>query len=143
MIKYLNLLKYEFKTILRDPVNLYMCIFPLIILALSSYVFPVILKSVESGQETAQRSPCLAFVYRSGLQWFPLQPWLPSFSWNIRMNPHFTPSPSPQCRLPAISDFKMAYLYFMSVISGIVVLWGTKVIAGQSILSEAYLYLIT
>lgn len=47
MKKYLSLLKYELKPVLRDPVNLFMCLFPVIVLILSCYVFPLIMESVD------------------------------------------------------------------------------------------------
>ena len=47
MSKYLSLLKYEGKTIVRIPMNLYMCLFPIIVLFLSSFVFPMIFESID------------------------------------------------------------------------------------------------
>ena len=47
MSKYLSLLRYEARTIVREPVNLYMCLFPALVLLLSTVVFPMILQSLD------------------------------------------------------------------------------------------------
>ena len=52
MSKYLSLLKYEAKTIIRDPINLYMCLFPVIMLFLSIYIFPMIFETIDPMQGT-------------------------------------------------------------------------------------------
>ena len=47
MQKYLSLLRYEAKTIVRDPINLYMCTYPVMVLLLSCWVFPMIFESMD------------------------------------------------------------------------------------------------
>ncbi len=62
MKKLLGLLKYEAKTIFRDPLNFYMCLFPLIILVLSGYVFPKIFGSLDLMQEVMLKAATMLFL---------------------------------------------------------------------------------
>ena len=62
MSKYLSLLKYEGKTIVRDPMNLYMCLFPIIVLFLSSFVFPMIFESIDPTQAAALKMTMLLLL---------------------------------------------------------------------------------
>ena len=62
MNKYISLLKYEAKTIIRDPINLYMCLFPIIIHLLSSFVFPIILESIDPMQSPVLRLTMLLLL---------------------------------------------------------------------------------
>ena len=55
MGKYLYLLKYELKTIVRDPLSLYMCSFPVILLILATAVFPLIFRSMDVANDAALR----------------------------------------------------------------------------------------
>ena len=62
MSKYLSLLRYESKTIVRDPMNLYMCLFPIVMLFLASFVFPLIFESADLLQETMLKAAMLLLL---------------------------------------------------------------------------------
>ncbi len=132
MNKYLSLFKYEAKTILRDPISLYMCFFPVIILILSAYVFPMIFESMDPANRAAQQMTILlllVFVIAMGSYFI------------AAMATFLLIENKDECTLHTIAvtpigtsgyiQFKMAYVYIMSVISTIIIILGTKLIAGD------------
>ena len=87
MGKYLSLFRYEVKTIIRDPINIYMCLFPIIILALSSFVFPMIFESIVPMQETVLKVTMLLLIVII-LAFGPFLAAMAAFLlWTTRMNP--------------------------------------------------------
>jgi fluoroquinolone transport system permease protein len=131
MNKYLSLLKYEAKTIIRDPMNIYMCVFPMVILILSAFVFPIILKSFGPGKGVAlQLTTLLLLIIILVFGAFCLS----------AMATFLLLENKDECTLNTIAVtpigasgyimFKMTYIYIMSVITTIIVLLGTKLIAG-------------
>lgn len=132
MKKYLYLLKYEAKTIIRDPMNLYMSFFPIIVLILSSFVFPMIFDSIdpEKGSTLQITMLILIIIILSFGNFF-----LAAMATFLLLD-H-----KDECTLNTIAvtpigasgyiKFKMTYVYIMTVISTVVVLVGTKLIAGE------------
>ncbi|NLX70961.1 MAG: hypothetical protein GX024_08760 [Clostridiales bacterium] len=132
MNKYLSLFKYEAKTIIRDPINLYMCLFPVIILFLSSFVFPMIFESMDPMQGAVHRTTMLLLLivilafgsfFLAAMATFMLLDHKDENTLNtIAVTPVGT---------SGYLKFKMAYIYLMSVIGSIIILLGTKWIAGD------------
>ena len=110
---------------LFDPMNLYMCLFPIVMLFLASFVFPLIFESADLLQETMLRPLCSCSWCILALDPFSWRPWLPFCSWNRRMN-----TPAHHCRYSrwcrGYLRFKMAYIYVMSVLGNTVILLGTS-----------------
>jgi fluoroquinolone transport system permease protein len=131
MKKYLYLLKYEVKTILRDPLSLYMCSFPLILLILATAVFPFIFKSMDAANDAALRVTMLIVL----LVVLTLGSFFLSFLTALLLVEN-----KDEHTLAAIAvtpagtsgyiRFKLVYIYIMSIISAMLVLFGTKYIAG-------------
>ena len=131
MKKYLSLLKYELKTVLRDPVNLFMCLFPVIVLILSCYVFPLIMESVDPTKGmTLQITMLLLLVIILAFDPFFLRLWLLSFAEQKDENTLHTIAVTP-LGTSGYLKFKMTYIYIVSVIGIIAILLGTKLIAGD------------
>ena len=132
MNKYISLLKYEAKTIIRDPINLYMCLFPIIILLLSSFVFPIILESIDPMQSPVLRLTMLLLLiiilafgsfFLAAMAAFLLLDQKDEHTLHtIAVTPVGT---------SGYLKFKMAYIYLMSVLGIIVILAGIKLIAGD------------
>ena len=133
MLKYMSLFKYEMKTIVRDPINLYMVVFPFIILLLSSYVFPLIFRSMDQSEvATIKMTMLLILVVILAFGSFVL----------AAMASFLLLEHKDECTLNTIAvtpigasgylKFKMTYVYIMSVISTIIILGGTKLIAGDA-----------
>lgn len=132
MNKYLSLFKYEAKTIARDPINLYMCAYPLIILVLSCYVFPLIFDSMDPVQGTLLKVTMLLLIIiilafgpfaLAALATFLLLEHKDEHTLNsIAVTPIGT---------GGYLGFKMVYIYTMAVVGDILVLLGTMFIAGD------------
>ncbi|HHT73446.1 MAG TPA: hypothetical protein GX008_07015 [Firmicutes bacterium] len=132
MSKYLSLLRYEGKTIARDPVNLYMCLFPLIMLFLSAYVFPMTFTSVDMLRGTMLKlAMLLLLVAILAFGSFFLAA-LATFLLLEQKDEHtlHTIAVTP-VGAAGYLKFKMTYIYVMSVVGNIVVLLGTKLLAGD------------
>lgn len=132
MSKYLALLRYEAKTIIRDPINLYMCLFPIIILALSVFVFPMIFESIDLMQGIMLKMTMLLLLliilafgsfFLAAMATFLLLEHKDEHTLNtIAVTP---------VGVLGYLKFKMVYIYMMSFIGNIVVLWGIKLLAGD------------
>ncbi len=132
MSKYLSLLRYEGRTIARDPINLYMCLFPLMILFLSSYVFPMLFESTDLLQGTMLKAAMLLLLivilafgsfFLAAMATFLLLEQKDEHTLHtIAVTPLGT---------AGYLRFKMTYIYIMSVVWNIIVLLGTKLLAGD------------
>ena len=132
MGKYLSLLRYEFKTILRDPMSLFMCCFPLLVLALSAFVFPTVFDSIAADEQATLKIVMLILVIV-----------ILSFGsyFIAAMATFLLLDHKDECTLNTIAvtpigaagylRFKMAYVYVLSVIATLVIFFGTKYIAGE------------
>jgi fluoroquinolone transport system permease protein len=131
MRKYLYLLKYELKTILRDPLSLYMCSFPLILLILATVVFPFIFKSMDIANEAALRVTMLIVL----LVVLTLGSFFLSFLTALLLVENKDENTLATIAVTPVGTsgyirFKLVYIYIMSIISTMLVLFGTKYIAG-------------
>lgn len=133
MKKYLVLLKYEMKTILKDPMNIFMVFFPLIMLAICAFLLPAILNATTSPDSAASAYTLLiGFTvilamggYISGaMLGFSL---LDNKDENTLLNIAVTP-----ITISGYATFKIVYSYVISVISNIVMLFGLKILASDA-----------
>ncbi|HHT42241.1 MAG TPA: hypothetical protein GX014_02405 [Firmicutes bacterium] len=132
MSKYLSLLRYESKTIVRDPMNLYMCLFPIVMLFLASFVFPLIFESADLLQETMLKAAMLLLlVVILAFGSFFLAA-MATFLLLEQKDEHtlHTIAVTP-VGAGGYLRFKMAYIYVMSVLGNTVILLGTKLLAGH------------
>ena len=65
-------------TIAREPINPYLCLFPVILLILSSFVFPLIFTAIDPLQETMLKVMMLLLLVILLSFGVSLGPWLPS-----------------------------------------------------------------
>jgi len=132
MRKYLSLLKYEAKNIIRDPMNIYMCTFPIIILALSSFIFPMLFESIDPMKGDVLRMTMLLLVFVI-LAFGPF--FLAALATFLLLEHKDEHTFSTIAVTPAGTSgyirFKLAYIYLMSVAGNIIVLAGTKILAGD------------
>jgi fluoroquinolone transport system permease protein len=131
MRKYLSLLIYEAKTIIRDPINIYMCSFPIFILFLSSYVFPLIIESIDPMKGTMLKLAVLLFIIVI-LAFGPF--FLAAMATFLLLEHKDEHTLNTIAVTPLGADgylkFKMTYIYLMSVLGMMVILIGTKLLAG-------------
>jgi len=132
MNKYLSLLKYELRTIAREPINLYLCLFPVILLILSSFVFPLIFTAIDPLQETMLKVMMLfllvillsfgAFFLGAMATFLLLEQKDENTIHSIAVTP---------VGASGYLKFKMTYIYVLSVLGNMIILMGTKLLAGD------------
>jgi fluoroquinolone transport system permease protein len=133
MGKYCYLLKYEIKTIIRDPLSLYMCSFPVILLILATAVFPMMFQSMDVQNEAALRVTMLIVL----LIVLTLGSFFLSFLTALLLvenkDEHtlHTIAVTP-VGVSGYIKFKLVYIYIMSILSTMLVLLGTKYLAGDA-----------
>lgn len=131
MGKYLSLFRYEMKTIVRDPMNIFMLCFPLIVLALGTFVFPTIFDSMAADQAALMVVMLLLLIVI-----------LTFGSYFIAaMATFLLLDHKDECTLNTIAvtpvgasgylRFKMSYVYLLSFLTTMLVLFGIKYIAGD------------
>jgi fluoroquinolone transport system permease protein len=132
MKKYLSLLKYEAKTIVRDPINIYMCLFPIVMLLLASFVFPMIFESIDPMQGTILKATMLLLLITILAFGSFFLAAMATFLLLEHKDEHtlYTIAVTPT-EISGYLKFKMAYIYLMSVAGNIAVLLGIKLIAGD------------
>ncbi len=133
MRKYLFLLKYEARTILRDPINLFMCVFPLLMLGLSAFVFPRALQFMGFIQALTMKTALLiAIVMILTMGGFFVGA-MATFLLLDHKDEHtlHTIAATP-VGLSGYLRFKLSYIYLLTVLSCLIVLLGTKWLAGDA-----------
>lgn len=132
MKKYFSLFRYEMKNIVRDPMNLYMCCFPFILLILSTVIFPLVFKSIgEQKQATLQVTMLVFLIIMLTLGTFFLSTLTALLLVENKDEHTFNTIAVTPVGVTGYLRFKMVYLYIMSVISSFIVLYGTKLIAAD------------
>jgi fluoroquinolone transport system permease protein len=63
MKKYLTLLRYEFKTIVKNPMNLFMLLFPFLILFMCGWLIPAILQRTGASTNATTITMLLSFAF--------------------------------------------------------------------------------
>jgi fluoroquinolone transport system permease protein len=132
MKKYLRLLRYEMKTILRDPMNAFILFYPFLMLFLCGWLLPAI--TDRTGAEGAARTITLllGFVVAISLGGY-MMGGLLGFSllenkdektlWSIAVTP---------VTVEGYAVFKTIYAFFFSVVSTFVMTAGMKLFASES-----------
>lgn len=131
MKKYLEILGFEFKNILRDKMTLLLLIYPLLIIMLGAYVIPAIIGEFAeggSGQYTASFVIIIVFAslapfVTGGLLGFSLLDHRDENTLNtIRVTP---------LSLKGYLTFKSVYAYILAVNAAFFTIFGTKVLSGD------------
>jgi fluoroquinolone transport system permease protein len=110
--KYFGLLKYEANTIIRDPVNVYMFLFPVLMLLMSSFWFPVLFESIDPAQEARLKMSMLLVLVVI-----------------LVFGTFFLAAMATFLLVEQKDESTMTDLYLASVVGNIVVLQGTKLLA--------------
>ncbi len=133
MRKYLALLRFEGRTILRDPVSLFMCWFPLVLLALCVYAFPLVLAALDPVQALTVRSVTLLLLIAAITMGGFMTAGMTVFMLLEHKDEHtlHTIAATP-AGLSGYLRFKVAYVYALSVLGILLVLAGTKLLAADS-----------
>lgn len=128
----MSLLKYEAKTIIRDPINIYMLAFPAIILALSAFVFPMIFDSIDPMKGVMLKITMLLLI----IIILTFGPFFLAIMATFLLLEHKDEHTLTTIAVTPVGTsgylkFKLTYTYLMSVVGIIIVLGGTKLLAGD------------
>jgi len=135
MKKYVKLLKYELKTLYKDPMNLFMILYPFLMLAVLGLLVPEIVEraGAEASRIVLLIGLTLAFVagsYISGvLLGFSL---IENKDENTILGLAVTPA-----SVSGYAAFKIAYGFVISLFSNLILLGGLKLIAADRYVLEA------
>lgn len=131
MKKYWKLLQYEMKTILKEPMNVFMLVYPVMMLVICAYVLPAILGAVDAGESGQAISLLIAFALILALGGFLMGAVL-GFSLldNKDENTLINIAASP-IRVSGYAGFKIAYSFALSVIANLILLGGLKALASD------------
>lgn len=135
MKKYFELLKYEAKTIIREPFQVFMCLLPVIMLLLYVYVIPLVLGTMDPVNEAASRTATLILiVFLISMGMF----FIGAMGAFLLLDQKDERTISTIAVTPVGTSgylmFKMVYIYFLSVVSAAIVLLGIKYLAADKYL---------
>jgi fluoroquinolone transport system permease protein len=135
MKKYLSLLKYEWRTIIRDPMQIFLMAFPFILVLMGVYLFPMILGTVDGAQDDAMRVVTLILL----LMLMAIGTFMVGSMGSFLLLEHKDEKTMNTIAVTPIGSsgyltFKTVYLYVLAVVSIIIVLLGTKLLAAEKYL---------
>jgi len=132
MRKYVKLLKYEFKTLLKDSMSLFILFYPLLMLFICGFLLPAILDRTASGNANAQMITLLiGFVTVLSLGGYIMGAMLGfALLENKDENTLQNIAASP-ITVSGYTIFKIIYTYLMSIISNIIMVGGLKLFAAD------------
>jgi len=130
MKKYLSLLKYEFKTIVKDSTNLFMLFYPFVLVLLLGVVIPLAMDKIEDQNSTTITllivlSAALsvgAFMIGALLGFSLIENKDEKTILNISVTP---------IKVSGYALFKIIYTYLFAIIGNIVIIGGLKLIASN------------
>jgi fluoroquinolone transport system permease protein len=134
MSKYYALLKYELKNLLRDKMNATMFVYPIFMLVMSVFLFPVLFEGVEGqGLQVTMLILIIALISFG----YMIASILLGFSLldNKDEDTMQTIAVTPIAKKGYV-NFKLIYTYVLSVLSTIVILGGTKLFASEAYVLE-------
>lgn len=139
-MKYLNLFKYEMKTILKDALNLFMLFYPFLILILMGVVIPLALKKMDTSSALVL---IILLMVTLTIGSFLIGAMLGfSFLENKDEKTILGLSVTP-LRVQGYTIFKIIYAYVFSIIGNIIIIGGLKIIASDSyVIEEGSIHLL-
>lgn len=135
MKKYLSLLKYEFKTIIKDPTNLMMVLYPFLVLFIVGVIMPLAMDKVDNKNAAATTLLILlaavlavgVFVIGALLGFSLIENKDEKTILSICVTP---------VKVEGYTIFKVVYTYVFSFIGNLVIVGGLKIIAKDTFVIE-------
>ena len=127
MKKYLSLMKYEWKTIIRDPLQIFLMLFPFLMLLLTVYLFPSILSGMSDVTSDAYRVVMLLLL----IILLAMDTFMVGALGSFLLLEHKDEKTMNTIGVTPIGTsgylmFKAVYLYIIAALSMAIVLFGTK-----------------
>lgn len=132
MKRYKELLKYELKTIIKEPMNVFMLFYPFLMLFIVAYLLPAIIRNAEISQTPAATTILLiAFIMAVNIGGYIMGALLGfSILENKDNKTMFSISVTP-LRLQGYVKFKLLYTYVFGIMSNMIMLGGMKLLASD------------
>ena len=129
--RYLRLLTYEFKHILRDQMTVVMLVYPVMILLFGSYVLPLIIEQFASNDAGAYAASLVVVVILGSIA-----PFIAGAMLGFLLLDHRDEHTLDALRVTPMSlkgylGFKVTYTYLLAALSGVLVLFGITLLAGD------------
>ena len=132
MYKYLEMLKYELKNIIRDKMTLMMLLYPLLIISIGSYILPTLIDNygeTESGQEMATLIIIIILAN--------IGPFITAAMLGFNLINHRDENTLDTIRVTPLSLkgyvlFKTIYAYIISANASFWALYGVKLLSGDN-----------
>lgn len=134
MNKYFVLLKYELKTIYKDVFQIFLLLFPIIIMILGAFVFPYVFKSIGENEVALRYTTLIVIIMLVSMGTF-LVGAMGSFMLLEHKDEHTisTISVTPM-GLSKYLRFKIIYIYIFALLNILIILFGIKIFAADEYL---------
>lgn len=132
MNKYARLMHFEFKGLLRDPVTILLLVFPILLLFLTSYVLPIVLRSLPPMEAMTAQGVILLMLISMASFGGILAGAMATFALLDHKDEHtlHTIAATPLGLLGYLA-FKMSYVFLSASVSIFLVVYGTKILASE------------
>ncbi len=132
MNKYLKLLLYEFKNILRDKMSLIMLLYPLLMIGIGAYVIPNLIDTYGGDHGTGQETAVLVII----IIFSSIAPFVTAAMLGFNLLDHKDENTLDTIRVTPLSlkgyvFFKTVYAYLLSVNASFFTLFGVKHLSGD------------
>jgi fluoroquinolone transport system permease protein len=131
-MKYLRLLKYEMRTLFRDPMNIFMLFYPFLMLFITGWFLPMILSRTSSDEQTYALTLLIAFVILLSIGGYVMGALL---GFSLLENKDEQTIKTIAVTPVSVSGyiiFKTVYAYIFSILGNLVMIIGIKEFAGAS-----------
>lgn len=133
MKKYLSLVRYEFKTIVKDMMNLFILLYPLLMLFICGYLLPAIISKTSSNDPNSQAIALLiGFVLLISIGGFMMGAMLGFSLLDNRDENTLTNIAVSPITVSGYAVFKIIYTYILQVLGNIFMIGGLKLLASDS-----------
>ncbi len=130
MSKYLNMLVYEFKNIIRDKMTMMLLVYPLFIIAVGAFIIPTLIENYGSGEGRLTASLVVIIVFSS------LVPFITGAMLGFNLLDHKDEHTLNTIRVTPLTMkgyilFKSTYAYLLSVFAAFFSIFGVKHLSGD------------
>jgi len=132
MKKYIKLLRYEFKTLVKDPMNLFMLLYPFLILFICGWMLPAILVRTNASAGASAISLLLGFALSVSLGGYVMGAMLGfSLIENRDENTLISIAVTP-ASVKGYAAFKSIYAFVFAFLGNIIMVGGLKLLASNA-----------
>ena len=133
MKKIMALFKYELKTIVKEPMNLFMLIYPFMMVGIVAFLLPAIIRSASlEGTPAATTILLIAFVMAINIGGYIMGALLGFSILENKDNKTILSISVTPLRLEGYVKFKLVYTYIFGILCNLIMLGGMKIFASDA-----------